>query len=51
MTPFVPRLSAWVELPACGYKVFELAHGEPPAAETYKDFATVSETGGLVSPR
>lgn len=49
MTPFVPRLSAWVELPACGYKVFELAHGEPPAAETYKDFATVSETGFGIS--
>ena len=38
MTNFFPRLSAWVDVPACGYKVFELAHGEAPAAESYKDF-------------
>jgi alpha-mannosidase len=49
MSLFVPRLSTWVELPACGYKVFELGHGEPPAAEAYKDFATVSETGFGIS--
>ena len=29
MTTFVPRLSAWVELLPCGYKVFDLAHGDP----------------------
>ena len=49
MTPFVPRLSAWVELPPCGYKVFELAHGDAPVAEAYKDFAKVSETGFGIS--
>jgi alpha-mannosidase len=49
MSQFVPRLSAWVELPPCGYKVFELAHGEEPKAEAYKDFATVSETGFGIS--
>ena len=50
MTPFwFPRLSAWVELPACGYKVFELAHGDAPVAEAYKDFATISETGFGIS--
>ena len=45
MSPFFPRISAWVDLPACGYKVFELAHGEAPVAEAYGKFATVSETG------
>jgi len=49
MTPFFPRLSAWVELPACGYKVFELAHGEAPLAEPYKAFVTTSETGFGIS--
>jgi alpha-mannosidase len=32
MTQFVPRLSALVELPACGYRVFTVDHGEAPAA-------------------
>jgi alpha-mannosidase len=49
MTSFFPRLSAWVELPPCGYKVFELAHGEAPAGEVYKDFAAISETGFGIS--
>jgi alpha-mannosidase len=49
MTPFVPRLSAWVELPPCGYKVFDLAHGDAPTADVYKEFATVSETGFGIS--
>ena len=49
MSTFVPRLSAWVELPPCGYKVFELAHGEEPAAEAYSNFATVSESGFGIS--
>jgi alpha-mannosidase len=49
MSTFVPRLSAWVELPACGYKVFELAHGDEPAADPYSNFATVSETGFGIS--
>lgn len=46
---YYPRLSAWVDLPPCGYKVFELAHGEPPTAEKYKDFMQVSETGFGIS--
>ena len=50
MTPsWFPRIHAWVELPSCGYKVFELAHGEAPKAEAFKDFATVSETGFGIS--
>ena len=44
MTNFFPRLSAWVELPACGYKVFELGHGEAPAPAGYKNFFTVSDS-------
>jgi len=43
------RLTAWVDLPACGYKVLELAHGEGPAPEPYKNRATVSTTGFGIS--
>jgi alpha-mannosidase len=50
MTNFYPRLSAWVELPACGYKVFELSHGQPPSPESYNDFFSVSNsTLGITS--
>ncbi len=49
MSTFVPRLSAWVDLPAGGYKVFELAHGEPPAPENYREFVTVSNSGFGIS--
>jgi alpha-mannosidase len=49
MSLFVPRLSAWVDLPACGYKVFELAHGKQPVAEAYGDFVTVSDSGFGIS--
>ncbi len=45
----IPRLSAWVELPPCGYKVFELSHGEAPAPESYKDFFSVSDSGFGIS--
>src|ERR1700722_4064195 len=44
-----PRIHAWVELPPCGYKVFELAHGDAPEAPPFKDFATISETGFGIS--
>ncbi len=44
MTNFLPRLSAWVELPACGYKVFELKHGEAPASEGYKEIFKASDS-------
>lgn len=49
MTNFFPRLSAWVELPPCGYKVFTLAHGDPPAPEGYRDFISVSNSGFGIS--
>ena len=50
MTPtWFPRMHGWVDLPPCGYKVFELAHGEPPKAEPFKDFVTVSQTGFGIS--
>ena len=49
MSTFVPRLSAWVELPACGYKVFELAHGESPVPEGYGNTCSVSESGFGIS--
>jgi alpha-mannosidase len=50
MTPFFRRISAWVELPPCGYKVLELAHGEEPKGEAYSDRVRVSETGfGIAS--
>jgi alpha-mannosidase len=50
MTPtWFPRMHAWVELPPCGYQVFELAHGDAPGAESFKDFVTVSETGFGIS--
>ena len=50
MTNFFRRLSAWVELPACGYKVFELGHGEEPTPAGYKDFFKVSDSSlGIAS--
>jgi alpha-mannosidase len=44
MTNFWQRLSAWVELPACGYKVFELKRGVPPSTDAYKNFFSVSDS-------
>ncbi len=49
MSTFVPRLSAWVDLPACGYKVLTLEHGEPPASDGYLDFFSVSSSGFGIS--
>jgi alpha-mannosidase len=49
MTEFWRRLSAWVELPACGYKVLELAHGEEAKPEAYSSFCEVSNTGFGIS--
>jgi len=40
-----PRMSAWVDLPACGYKVFELAHGDAPQSEPWLNTFRVSEDG------
>jgi len=42
MTNFFPRLSAWVELPPCGYKVFTLAHGDPPGSASFSGFGVSS---------
>jgi len=49
MTNGMPRLTAWIDLPACGYKVFELAHGSAPETKPYSSPFTVSETGLGVS--
>lgn len=49
MTDFYPRLSALVELPPCGYEVFELNRGEPISSENYLDFCTVSRFGFGIS--
>ena len=49
MTQFLPRISAWVDLPACGYKVFELAHGEEPKPEPFSDFVTINDSGFGIS--
>ncbi len=50
MTNFFRRMSAWVELPACGYKVFELSHGDEPAPEGYKSFFKASDSAlGIAS--
>ena len=43
MTNFFPRLSAVVDLPACGYKVFELMHGEAPVSGKYADSVKFAE--------
>jgi alpha-mannosidase len=45
-----PKLSAWVDLPACGYKVLELVRGTPPTAQPYNsDLFAVSEQGFGIS--
>jgi alpha-mannosidase len=49
MTQFWPRLSAWVDLPACGYKVLELAHGTPPDTPPYDNFFAVNDSGFGIS--
>jgi alpha-mannosidase len=49
MTQFWPRLSAWVDLPPCGYKVLELMHGPAPQSPPYNDFFSVSEEGFGIS--
>ena len=49
MTQIWPRLSAWVDLPACGYRVFELIHGTPPDTPPYSNFFSINEQGFGVS--
>ena len=49
MSNFYPRWSAWVELPACGYKVLTLERDTLPAAQPYRNSVTVSRAGFGVS--
>ena len=51
MTDFYPRLSAWVDLPACGYTVFAIERGDELASQaTYgKNVAISRERFGLTS--
>jgi alpha-mannosidase len=49
MTQVFPRLSSWVDLPACGYKVLELVHGTPPDTEPYRDSFAVNDRGFGIS--
>ena len=54
LTPRAPmgRLTALVELPACGYRVVEVAHGPPPASAGFRDNISVTKDGfGLSSLR
>ena len=49
MTGFYPRLSTVVELPACGYKVFELRHGEAPSQAQYSNSFQIANNAFGVS--
>jgi alpha-mannosidase len=49
MTASMPRLTAMVDLPACGYTVFELAHGDAPEGPAYTHRASPSEVGFGIS--
>jgi alpha-mannosidase len=50
MTQVYPRVSALVDVPACGYKVLELIHGAPPdTSQPYPDSVAVNDSGFGVS--
>ncbi len=49
MTNFYPRLSAWVDLPACGYKVFTLERDALPAAASYADLISMPDRGAGIN--
>ncbi|HEY0430838.1 MAG TPA: glycoside hydrolase family 38 C-terminal domain-containing protein, partial [Pyrinomonadaceae bacterium] len=49
MTQIWPRLSSWLDLPACGYRVFELIHGTAPDTPPYSNFFSINEQGFGVS--
>ena len=49
MTQVYPRISAMIDLPACGYKVLELVHGTAPDATPYDDFFTINDRGFGIS--
>ena len=49
MTNFFPRLSAWVDLPASGYRVFSLVEAESTAAAPISSAVKISSTGFGIS--
>jgi alpha-mannosidase len=50
MTQVYPRVSAWVDVPAFGYKVLELVHGTAPDSPApYPEVITVNDRGFGVS--
>ena len=51
MTNFYPRLSSWVDLPACGYKVFTIEReGEPSSLAAFGKSVTLSKNSfGITS--
>lgn len=49
MTNFFPRLAAWVDLPAFGYRVFSEESGTPPAAPAYHSLASVAQNAFGIS--
>lgn len=50
MTQVYPRVSAVVDLPACGYKVLELVHGTPPdTAAPAPETLTTNDSGFGIS--
>ncbi|HJQ31300.1 MAG TPA: glycoside hydrolase family 38 C-terminal domain-containing protein [Pyrinomonadaceae bacterium] len=50
MTQVYPRVSAWVDVPAFGYKVLELVHGTPPDTAPFNtEIFTVNERGFGIS--
>jgi alpha-mannosidase len=52
MSALLRRLSAWVELPPCGYQVLVLGHGEAAKPRPYRESATISTEGfGIASLR
>jgi alpha-mannosidase len=52
MTNFYPRLSAWVDLPPCGYRVFTIERDSPPPASAYSHAVSIAKDGfGIKSLR
>jgi alpha-mannosidase len=50
MTQVYPRVSAMVDLPACGYKVLELVHGTPPdTSAPYPETFAANDSGFGIS--
>ena len=49
MTNFYPRLSAWIDLPPFGYRVFTEESGTPPPVPAYDSSVSISENGFGIS--